>query len=203
MNDKRQKGFTLLEIVIAVGIFVGVASIFGKFAADIFFQNKILSAQLKAQNELRSILGPFPSEVRSAAPSDKGDYPIVLAEADQFVFYTDVDKNGSRERVRYFIEDETFKKGILYSEGDPEEYNPSNEIIIQVVQNILPNLSGFTYYDETYDGETITNALVQPVSPHLVRLVSVTVTADEDTSKNPPAVSASTKVSIRNLKNNL
>jgi len=86
---------------------------FGKFAADIFVYNRIYTAQLEAENDLRSILNPFPGEVRSASPSDRGDYPILLAEEKEFIFYTDVDFNKSRERVRYFIEDDTFRKGFL------------------------------------------------------------------------------------------
>jgi len=198
-----QKGFTLLEIIIALAIFTSAVVIFGNFSADIFLYNRIYSAQLEAENDLRSILSPFPSEVRSAAPSDRGDYPILLASEKEFVFYTDVDFNGSRERVRYFIEGTTFKKGILESTGNPEVYDPSNEMIIDVVRNVVNDNSSFTYYGAEYNGESSAISLVQPVLPNLVRLIDITVAVDADPNQPPKEVSTSTKVSVRNLKDNL
>ncbi len=202
-NTNTKKGFTLVEILVATSISVSVMVIFGKFASDIFTQNRTYSAQLEAENELRTILSPFPSEVRSAAPSDRGDYPIVSAGADEFIFYTDIDYNGSRERIRYFIEDNTFKKGITYSEGDPEVYDVGTEQIVEVVRSVVSANSGFTYYGSTYDGESSVTALVQPVFPNEVRLVEIMVAVDSDPNKPPREVSMSTKVSIRNLKDNL
>ncbi len=193
----------LLEVLITVSIFVAISAIFARFSSDIFVYNRIYTAQLNAENDLRSILNPFPSEVRSAAPSDRGDYPILIAEEKEFTFYTDVDFNGSRERVRYFIEGNTFKKGILESTGDPEVYDTDNEVIIDVVQDVVNANSYFTYYGSEYDGESSSTALVQPVLPNLVRLVDITVAVDADPNQLPNEVSTSTKVSIRNLKDNL
>lgn len=192
-----------MEVLLAVAISVAMGAIASKFGADIFIHNRIYTAQLNAENELRSILNPFPGEVRSAASSDRGDYPIVTAAADEFTFYTDVDFNGSRERVRYFIEDSSLKKGILESEGDPEIYDSDNEVIIEVVGDLVVENSGFTYYGDDYDGETSSTALAQPVFPNEVRLVEVFMAVDSDPQKPPKEVSVSTKVSIRNLKDNL
>jgi prepilin-type N-terminal cleavage/methylation domain-containing protein len=202
-SPSKQKGVTLIELLISVAIFSGVVVLFGQFSADVFLFNRIYTAQLEAENDLRTILSPFPSEVRSAAPSDRGDYPILLAGEKEFIFYTDTDFNGSRERVRYFVEGTTFKKGILESQGDPEVYDPQNEIIIDVVKDIVNAHSYFTYYDSLYNGEDSTAALVQPVLPNLVRLVDITVAVDADPNQPPKEVSTSTKVSIRNLKDNL
>lgn len=201
--QKQKKGFTLIEVLVSVAILSAVVVIFGKFAADIFIYNRIYSAQLNAENDLRKILNPFPSEVRSAAPSDRGDYPILLAGEKEFIFYTDVDFNGSRERVRYFIEDDTFKKGILESTGNPETYDINNEVIIDVVRDVVNARSYFTYYGSDYNGESSSTALEQPVFPNLVRLVDITVAVDADPNQLPKEVSVSTKVSIRNLKDNL
>ena len=77
-----------------------------------------------------------------------------------------------------------------------------NENIIQVVQYIVPELSGFTYYNDDYDGESTLTALTGPVSPNLIRLIDITVATDKDINKVPPPVSISTKVSTRNLKDN-
>lgn len=197
------KGMTLIEILIAVGIFSATVIIFGSFSSDIFIYNRIFSEQLEAENDLRNILNPFPSEVRSAALSDRGDYPILIAREKEFIFYTDIDYNGSRERIRYFVEDDTFKKGILESTGNPEVYDLNNEVITDVVRNVVNENSFFTYYGSDYDGESSSTALAQPVLPNLVRLVGITVAVDADPNQLPNEVSVSTQVSIRNLKDNL
>jgi len=199
---RKKNGFSLLELIIAIAIFSAASVVFTRFSADIFVYNRIFTAQLEAENDLRTILNPFPSEVRSASPSDTGDYPILLAEEKEFVFYTDVDFNGTRERVRYFLDGTTFKKGILESTGDPLIYDDDNEIIVEVVQNVVDSNSFFVYYGSDYDGESSVTALTQPVLPNFVRLVDITVAVDADPNQPPNEISRSTKVSVRSLKDN-
>jgi len=72
-----------------------------------------------------------------------------------------------------------------------------------VVKNIVNARSFFTYYGSEYNGESSSSALVQPVFPNLVRLVEITVAVDADPDQPPKEISMSTKVSVRNLKDNL
>ena len=42
-------------------------------------------------------------EIREARTSDDGSYPIEKARDKEFIFYSDIDKDGEVERVRYFL----------------------------------------------------------------------------------------------------
>jgi hypothetical protein len=59
--------------------------------------------QSVAVDEARRWMEIMIKEIREAKPGDDGSYPIVLAQDKEFIFYSDIDKDGQTERVRYFL----------------------------------------------------------------------------------------------------
>lgn len=196
------KGFALVELLFSISILSLIIGLVGAFQADVFSLNRIIQYGLQNQTEAKNIIRPFANEVRSAAPSNLGAYPIAHTHADSFMFYTDIDGDGLRERIRYFLQDGDFKKGIIKPTGQPLEYDVANEKIIQVVHNVV-NTSIFEYYDSSYDGTASSSSLIFPVAPIEVRLVKVTLDIDSDPNKPPEPFNVTTQVSIRNIKDNL
>lgn len=199
---RNSSGFSLIETLIAVSIVSGILLVVGIFQADVFNLNRVIQSGLQNQNEARKVLRPMINEVRSATISDLGSYPLAEVSTTTFTFFSDIDNDGSRERVRYFLEGNEFKKGITESSGDPLIYDPLDEEIVKVVHNVT-NVDIFTYYDSNYEGSTTTPYLSQPVSPSDVRLLKVELIVDSDPDKPPAPLTISTQVSIRNLKDNL
>ena len=199
---KKQKGFTLIETLVAVFIFSIIVVAIGTFQKDVFSLNYILQTGLKNQNEAKKILRPFANEARSASQSNLGAFPLATVATTTFAFYSDIDNDGLKEKVRYFLEGTTFKKGVVKPTGNPLVYNDNNESIVRVVHDVV-NVSIFSYYDESYDGTASSTPLVQPVTPSDVRLVQVEIVIDSDPNKPPAPLSVTTQVSIRNLKDNL
>jgi prepilin-type N-terminal cleavage/methylation domain-containing protein len=195
-------GFTLVEILISVAILSGILILFTAFQSNVFSLNRSLQSSLQSQSEIKKIIRPFSNEVRSATQSNLGAYPIATADSDEFSFYVDTDNDGLRERIRYFLEDGQFRKGTIVPSGDPLVYNPSDEKIIKVIHNVI-NTEIFSYYDSGYDGTAESVALSTPVSPTDVRLIKIEVIVDDDPNKSPAPVTATTQVSMRNLKDNL
>ncbi|MFW5887537.1 MAG: type IV pilus modification PilV family protein [Bacteriovoracia bacterium] len=199
---QKNKGFTLIEILISIAILVAIISLVGAFQADVFSLNGIIQSGLQNQSEAKKIIRPFANEVRSAAPSNLGSYPLIETASTTFSFYSDTDSDGLREMIKYSLDDGTFKKTSITPTGQPLEYDVDNEETIQVIEDVT-NTDIFTYYDSNYDGATSSNPLPQPVTNSDVRLVKINLIIDSDPNKPPEPIEITTQVSIRNLKDNL
>jgi len=140
------------------------------------------------------------SEIRTASIADTGAYVIGLATASAFIFYADIDSDGLKEKIRYFLNGPLLQKGVVKPVGSPLTYNEANEVISTLVSNIT-NTSIFDYYDKNYTGTE--TPLVFPVNIALVRLVKITLTVDKDANRTPEPITFSTQISIRNLKDNI
>lgn len=198
----RQRGMTLIETLVALGVFALLVVAIGSFARDVFFFNDVIQIGLNNVTEARKVLRPFANEVRGAQPSNLGAFAIAQTATSSFAFYSDIDADGVRERVRYFVEGDEFKKGIIEPTGNPLTYNPANETIIKVIRDVVPGPYIFSYYDTNYAGSTTTPALVDPVTPTDVRLVRVDLTVDANPNRAPSLMTVTTQVTVRNLKDN-
>jgi hypothetical protein len=56
-----------------------------------------------AVGEARKGIETMVKEIREARLGEDGSYPIALTENKEFVFFSDIDKDGEVERVRYFL----------------------------------------------------------------------------------------------------
>jgi len=203
MNTSRyKKGITLVELVIAVAIFGLLSVAVGAFARDVFYFNDILQIGLNNVTEARKVLRPFANEVRRAQPSNLGAFSLAQTATSSFAFYSDIDEDGVQERVRYFVEGDEFKKGIIEPTGNPLVYSVANERIIKVIHDVVPSSHIFSYYDSNYAGATTTPALSHPVTPSAVRLVRVDLTVDANPNRAPSLMTITTQVTVRNLKDN-
>jgi prepilin-type N-terminal cleavage/methylation domain-containing protein len=197
-----QKGFTLVETIFAISIFSLIIVALGAFQRDVFFFNDVLQIGLNNVTEARKVLRPFVGEVRKAQPSNTGSSSIENAEQKSFTFYTDTNGDGTRERVRYFIDGNTFKKGVVIPTGDPFTYNISDEKIVSVVNDVIYDDTNFSYFDSNYNGTTSTPPLAFPVSPSDVRLVKIDLTIDANPGRAPSLMTITTQSTVRNLKDN-
>lgn len=206
-NDKRVtvnliSGFTLVEILVTMAIFSIILGAIGLFARDTFYYNNIFSNSLISYDEAKKILQPVASEIRSASQSSLGAYSVESAGDNSFVFFTDTNSDGLKERIRYFLSGTTLKRGVIYPTGSPLQYVSASEIITDVITNLTNGSTPiFTYYDTDYNGNT--SPLSQPVSIPSVRLVKITLTIDVDPNRPPLPMVVTTQVNIRNLKDNL
>ena len=201
-QPKKNTGISILETMIAVAIFAVIGLLIANFMFNIFDQNRFLSASITAEQEGRIVLKTFATELRSASVSSAGSYPILAASSTAITFYSDVNNDGQREQIRYFMNGTTLKKGVIQpTAGTPPTYNGA-EVVTDMVHNVTNSASGiFFYYDSSYDGTT--SALSAPVSVSTIRLVKVSLLIDADPNKSPTAINITTQTSVRNLKDNL
>jgi hypothetical protein len=203
--DNTRSGFTIIEILVAVGIMAGIMFMIGVFGIRVSDLGRFASSRLSSRADLEYAFALMTTEIRSAGPSSLGAYPIVQAAAASFSFYSDIDKDGLFELVRYFLAASanattSFMKGVITPSGNPLTYNPANEVVKEVIPNAIPTAVVFTYFDETYTG--VEPPLPEPVDPLAVRVVKAELTADLNPGVAPQPAIFKTKVNLRNLRSN-
>ena len=198
-KNKRGDGFTLIEILFGIAIFVLIVGVLTLFSRNVWIYNTFVSAGLVNVDSGRQMLKTMVSEIRTASTSDTGAYAISQALSSSFVFYSDIDNDSLKEKVRYFFAGTTLQKGVIKPTGSPLTYNSANEKISTLAPNVTNTV--FNYYDKNYDGTTAQLSL--PVNIPDIRLVKITITMDQNPNRSPMPKIFSTQVSIRNLKDNL
>jgi len=192
------KGFTLIELLVAMAVTAMGIVFVTYFTIDLSNFGADLNSRLKSERELELALRVIVSEIRSMGPGENGAYPVATATGTTFTFFSDVDADGSFEQIRYYLENGTLKKGIIKPTAtEPILYPAANEVATEVVHSIISS-SVFTYYAEGYP--TVIGALPQPVVIPSIRMISVTVTVDDDITQSPSATTLFTNATIRNLR---
>ena len=201
LKIKNKSGFTLVEMVVAIGIFgliilgVGDILVYGlKYRA-------IILEQLKTQTEGRKIVQDFVNEIRRANYSSLGAYPISSASSQEIIFYANVDEDSWRERVRYFLDGDILKKGITKPNGNPLSYNLDAEVITEIVHDVASGDDPiFFYYGQNYTGSE--DFLTSPIVATTVRMVKFDLLLEADPNMSPKPLRIEGAGEIRNLKSN-
>lgn len=198
-----RKGFTLIEVLIAMSILSGIVFIVSMFGLDIFNFQIFLGDVFTMQQEINLTLTAMGLEIRAMGPSGNGSYPIESASSESLTFYSDVDGDNVFERVRYFVSGSTLKRGIIEPTGNPAVYNLASEVSTDVVKNIIlpPSASQplFIYYDQNYTGSQA--PLPLPIDVNKIRLIKATITADKTPQDQIGRTDYSSIMLIRNLRN--
>ncbi|HSR89372.1 MAG TPA: type II secretion system protein [Candidatus Udaeobacter sp.] len=197
----NNRGLTLVEVLVAIGIFsfliLGVSALYLTSTR----YNGIVWEQLKTQNEGRKVTQDFVNELRTASLSSIGGYPIESASTSSIVFYSNIDSDTLRERLRYFFSNRTLKKGVIKPTGTPLTYPSGNEVITVVAHDVANTSTNiFYYYDSAYSGAQA--SLPMPIDITKVRMVKITLQLDEDPHLTPVPFFIESKALLRNLKDN-
>jgi len=95
--------FTLIETIVTIFVFtLIIGAIFGM--VFLLYRTQSYSwQQAVAIDEARRGVETMVREIREARSGDDGSFAIEKADDKEFVFYSDIDKDGDVERVRYFL----------------------------------------------------------------------------------------------------
>jgi type II secretory pathway pseudopilin PulG len=97
------RAFTLIETLVAIFVFT---LIMGAVSGLIVTAYRIYGhawRQSLVIDEARRGIETMVKEIREAGPGDDGSYPIETAGDKEFIFYSDIDKDGQTEKIRYFL----------------------------------------------------------------------------------------------------
>lgn len=199
-SHNPKNGFSLLELILGAAISVMLVLILTQFVGIITNIQKYLGAKLPTQADVEQALQTAIVDIRSIGPSSVGAFPIETASSTAFVFFSDIDRDGVMERVRYTIASSTLQKGVIHPVGNPLVYSTSSESVSTPVVHLLGSQSSFAYYDTNFTGTG--SPLTYPVDVTAIRSVLVTFTADVSTTTTPRPTTLSGFITVRNLKSN-
>ncbi|MCX6764658.1 MAG: hypothetical protein NTU58_03050 [Candidatus Nealsonbacteria bacterium] len=97
------KGFTAIEALVSIIIFSLATGAITGFIFLSYRTHNYAFEESTAVNEARRGVELMTRDIRAAKTGDNGSYPIERADDKQFIFYSDIDKDGETERVRYFL----------------------------------------------------------------------------------------------------
>lgn len=206
MNNQIKKlnsGFTLIEVILSVAIFVIVGIGITALANSIFSHNRVTGTQSADADQARKASFKLMQELRNASSSNTGGHAVGEASNQQLTFYSNVDGGTDVERLRYYISNGKLYRGLLKPTGSPLTYNAANETSVVVQNNVVNGANPlFYYYNGNYTGTEA--ALTQPVNITQVKLVKLDLQIDRNASRTgSQAYSVTSSGAIRSLKTNL
>lgn len=199
--SNESRGTTLIEVLVVIFIISTIGGAIFSLQSDVFRLNKNLSGMLGAHDDARQTLRKFTSELRTASQSSRGAPAIAQAESTSITFYANIDADALIERIRYFLDGTTLKRGIIKPSGSPLSYDDTaSETFVELVDGIANGATNiFTYYDGTYDGTTNVTPLAFPVTRQNIRLIKIELLIDREPAREPGPTVFTTQVTPRNL----
>jgi len=186
-------GFTIVEIMVALGIAVFMVTIAAGFVLYGFRATTFNSEQETAVVVARRSIDDMSKIIKEARRSERGDYPLAIAAAQNFTFYADSDNDGSAEKINYILNGSVLQKTITQPGAD-NTYSGSG-VTTNIASYITNNADPvFTYFD----GSNIQTAAI-----NAIRLVHIELRVNVTPEIAPKDYTVITDVNLRNLKDNL
>jgi len=202
----KQSGFTIIETLVVLGIFILAMGAVSGFIIYAYRAKSFSMDQAMAIDSARNGINKLTKELREAIQSDSGTYLLESGEDFEIIFYSDIDKDNQVERVRYFLEDEELKKGVINPAGEPIDYSGPEEkkIVSKYVKNTSSNPL-FYFYDQTYAGKETDIPLSTPIPGDIldeITLIGVKMAIDVNPHRAPRVLEIESKIQLRNTKQN-
>ncbi|OGE78181.1 MAG: hypothetical protein A2751_03405 [Candidatus Doudnabacteria bacterium RIFCSPHIGHO2_01_FULL_46_14] len=198
------RGFTLIEMIITIFIFSVIALGMIILISNMVTNSSRQSRLLAGSDQARKTAFQITNELRNATSGATGAYSLGITEAQQLLFYSNVDQAADIERVRYYTQNAKLYRGIVKPTGTPPVYNTGSEVSSVVIEDLANGTNPiFYYYNDTYDG-TFDNYLTQPVSIPQVRYIKSNLQIYLTGGiANSQTYTVTSSAAIRNLKTNL
>ena len=189
----HRKAFTLIEMVVVTALVMIIAALVSVFLTRSLASYRISRQSVLLEENAAGAMRTFERGARAAIE-------IQSADPSEFSFlrYTDLTSEAP-VKVRYFVDGGSFKVGITEPSGSFPiiTYPTENESIDLIIDNVTNTTTLFNYFDGAND------ELSGSFNIASVRMVSLTISLDKNGDLPPAPITQVTKISLRNMKNNL
>lgn len=199
---QTRSGLTLIEMIMAILIFViGIAGFTLLFART--WKINAYTLQL-GQSSMQASQGldKMVDYIREASQAASGAYPVVSADGNDLVIYSDYDHDGIVERLHFYKSGSAILMGVTKpTDTLPKTYPADDQQVITLVSNVVNNASQpiFTCYNKNYPGDTANNPLSAPANVANIRLVEIDLEVNTDPSRLASNVEMQSFAEMRNL----
>lgn len=203
-KQKNQKGMTIIEILLTVAI-LGIlgAGVLG--LQYILSQNQTLVLRNYVSiDQANSNITSLTKELRMASEAEDASFALESLGDNEIIFYSDYDFDGQTERLRYFLDGSSFKRGVIEPTDPPATYPEDSEKIKILTRNVRnASEAVFTYYNGDWPQDTENNPLSIPVTLSDVKLVKIFLRLNPRSDQPDKDFSLESSASMRMLKENL
>ena len=187
---------TLVETVVWVAIVLSAMLAIVTSVQYFYRTNTYAVEQSAAISSAQRGVEAMVKTIREAAYSSNGAYPIITISTTSLAFYADIDEDPFIERMRFFLDGNSLKRGIIDPSGDPPVYTNPETIssVSDNVRNTEKNIPMFRYYD--LDGTLMTN--LNDIAE--VRFIEVTIVVNINPDRLPNQFTLRSTAAMRNLR---
>ena len=200
-NKYIQKGFTLVETIVVIGIFTIVMFALFQSITMFYKYNAYAIAQSNQVDLARRGMDIVIRDIREMTFADDGTFPLVLMQPNKIGFYSDIDRDNSVEYVEYELATTTtFTKRVYGATGNPPIYSStpeSTQILSDYVQNMNQSTSTFYYFGSNGKLATATTTVTDIVYVGMQIIVNI------DPIRDPGQFMLRSSAALRNLKENI
>lgn len=200
-STKKTSGFTLVEVVIVIGIFTMVMWALIESVLTFYRHNAYSIAQAAQVDSARKGMSALIRDIREMTFSDTGTFPLTIMKPHKIGFYSDIDRDNSVEYIEYEVSTTTrLTKRVYGAVGNPPVYSSTPEatyLLSDYVQNLNQATSTFYYYDSAGKLATATSTVTDIV------YIGAQIIVNVDPVRDPGQFMLRSAAALRNLKDNL
>lgn len=193
------QGFTLTESLVLVSITTIVIYTIVSSLAYFYRYNAYSIEQSFAITSARRGTENIVQDLREATYSEEGSYLLEEISANEIQFYSDIDRDNSVERLRYFLDNDSIRLTTTQATGSPPIYASDEQTTTVISDNVRNGSLGvdvFSYYDSSG------NELVASSSNLAdVRFVRLNVVVNVNPARLPRDFTLRSSATLRNLRN--
>jgi hypothetical protein len=195
------RGLTTYEVIVSIAISSIIMVALLRLTTTGFSVSRSTFSQSQAVETSRVQLRRLTTSLRQARQADTGAFAIAEALPQRLVYYSDIDGDGTTERLRYELVGTNLERGIIEPTGVPVSYPAAQEQEAIVATGIRNGATAvFRYFGSSYPADP--NPL-SPVDESDIRYIEYTLLVDADAADSVQQVSLTSQVQVRNLKDNL
>jgi len=201
MHQPTQSGMTLLELMIAVGIYTVLMLAITTSITTVYQFNAYALEQSNEVDNARRGVTQWNRDVKEMTTGEDGNWPLSVMSEHRLGYYSDTDRDDSVEYVEYVLSSTTLRKFTYNPTGSPATYDKTSpdqvEILSEYVQNIDQATSTFAYFDNAGNPLASTSPIIN------VRYLQMQLIVNIDPVRNPGEFMLRSSLAPRNLKDNL
>jgi type II secretory pathway pseudopilin PulG len=184
MKARRERGLTLIEMLVSVGIGMLIVAAVSLFTTRALGAYRDQFRQVLAVQSARAHLGRINAELQNAVDSGSNTW-LIKGTANELEVYTNIDTDPDLEILHYTLNGTTLTRGVIQPQNGT--YPPGSEVSTVVdtfVRNIAQNQPLFTYYSQSAPDTPLDPATMSASDVYKINMHEI---VDVDTQKLPAA----------------
>lgn len=196
-HSRNNRGFTLVEMLVVIFITGVLGVALNSMIVNFYRTNAFLLEQTKAIDSAHRGLSTSFIDLRQSSYGDDGSYPIQSVATSTITFFSDVDNDGVVEKIRLYLSNGNFYRGVTESTSTPPTYSGQPETTI-LIANYVRNSTSTPIF-RFYDGAGV--ELASSTAPiAAIATISTSLMVDLNPLRAPDILTLQETATLRNIR---